>query len=245
MSSTTTALSKLCQANLGILSQKLGLLEAMSVKHGTDKAKKFFQMSCPLVKASVGQHFRHSLDHIELAAKIAERPNDPNRSNLHYDLRERGCSSEHDMDAATERIINVINMLEVVSIVQGSNNNTNSSSNNKDSSVVQQTPVQAFFMLDGDSNSGEYALTSTIGRELGFAAHHAIHHMAMVKLIATQTVGLTENDLPTGFGRAPSTVRFDNIVQEEEEEIHRTTAAAENNNDMGKPSVEITHHKSS
>ena len=61
---STTALSKLCRANLGILSQKLGLLEAMSAKHGTDKAKELFQAPCPLVKASVGQHFRHSLDHV-------------------------------------------------------------------------------------------------------------------------------------------------------------------------------------
>lgn len=227
MAPTTTALSKLCRANLGILSQKLGLLEAMSVKHGTEKAKELFQMPCPLVKASVGQHFRHSLDHMELAAKIAERPNDPDRSNLHYDLRERGCPSEHDMDAATERIFNVINMLEVVSIVHN---------NSKD--AVQQIPVQAYFMLDGDSDSGEYALTSSIGRELGFAAHHAIHHMAMVKLIATQTVGLTDDDLPSGFGRAPSTVRHD-LEQE------NSNNAGNDNTMSSGPSVEITHHKSS
>ena len=162
---------------------------------------------------------------MELAAKIAERPNDPNRSNLHYDLRERGCSSEHDMDAATDRIFNVINMLEVVSLVHSNSND-----------AVQQFPVQAYFMLDGDSDSGEYALTSSIGRELGFAAHHAIHHMAMVKLIATETVGLTEDDLPNGFGRAPSTLRFDNEQE--------GSTSGDDSKSSERP-VQITHHKSS
>jgi hypothetical protein len=43
---------------------------------------------------------------------------------------------------------------------------------------------------------------------LGFAAHHAIHHMAMVKIIAIQTLGVKEIDLPADFGMAPSTVNY-------------------------------------
>ena len=98
---SSTALSKLCRANLGILSQKLGLMEAITTKHGTEKAQDYFKMTCPLVKASVGQHFRHTLDHMELAAKLAEHPVDA--AELHYDLRERGCLSEHDMQDASCR----------------------------------------------------------------------------------------------------------------------------------------------
>jgi hypothetical protein len=59
----STALSKLCQTNVNILTQKLGLLSALTKKHGADKAKVVFQTTCPLVQASIGQHFRHSLDH--------------------------------------------------------------------------------------------------------------------------------------------------------------------------------------
>ena len=176
-------------------------MSSLTAKHGSDKAKELFQHTCPLVQASVGQHFRHSLDHMELAVKIAEKPRmggSKTPAQLHYDLRERGCPSEHDMDAAADRIFNVIHRLEVVSLMDAENS----------SLEKQELPVQACFMLSGDSDT-EYALTSSIGRELGFAAHHAIHHMALVKLIATQTVGLTEDDLPDGFGRAPSTIRFD------------------------------------
>ena len=89
-------------------------------------------------------------------------------------------------------------LLEVASSVKGDDK----------SDKYHHHPVQACFMLSGDSEK-EYALASTIGRELGFAAHHAIHHMALVKLIATETIGLNETDLPDGFGRAPSTINFD------------------------------------
>jgi hypothetical protein len=203
---SSAALSKLCQANLGILSQKLGLLEALTSKHGKDKAKELFQTICPLVQASVGQHFRHSLDHMEIAASIAEKPMGP-MPELHYDLRVRGGASENDMDAATDRIFLIIHKLEVVSLLdQSADNNTASTT----MVPKQEMPARAFFMLSGDSDT-EYALTTSIGRELGFAAHHAIHHMALVKLIATQTLGLDAvEDLPPGFGRAPSTINFDN-----------------------------------
>lgn len=230
---SSTALSKLCQANLGILSQKLGLLDVMAVKHGSTKAKELFQTPCSLVKASVGQHFRHSLDHMELAVKIAERPNDPTgRADLHYDVRERGCPSEHDMDAATERIFNLINMLEIVSLVQQTA--PDDEINAEAGGGVQQFPVQAHFMLSGNSDT-EFALSSSIGRELGFAAHHAIHHLAMVRIIATQTVGLTEDELPDGFGRAPSTQVFDN----------GQASTDEDSSSAATPSVHITEHKQS
>lgn len=140
-----------------------------------------------------------------MAARIAETPKMGGAAappQLHYDVRERGCPSEHDMDAAAERIIGIINRLEVVSIMD--------CQQPEQEGVVpkQDLPVQACFMLSGDSEK-EFELASSIGRELGFAAHHAIHHMAMVRLIATHTAGLTDSDLPDGFGRAPSTINFD------------------------------------
>jgi hypothetical protein len=136
------------------------------------------------------------------AAQVAEKPKmgGSGPAELHYDLRERGCTSEHDMDAAAERILDTIHRLEVVSIM---------SDNTAHIVPKQELPVQAYFMLSGDDDT-EYALTSSIGRELGFAAHHAIHHMAMVKIIATHTAGLDERDLPAGFGKAPSTQNFEN-----------------------------------
>jgi hypothetical protein len=48
-----------------------------------------------------------------------------------------------------------------------------------------------------------------VERELGFAAHHAIHHLAMVKIIAETTLKLTPDELPIDFGKAPSTIVFE------------------------------------
>jgi hypothetical protein len=90
---------------------------------------------------------------------------------------------------------------------------------------IANIPVKAHFVLssstdennndvdDDDETAKMMGLTSTIGRELGFAAHHAIHHMALIKIIATQSAGLSaDHDLPADFGRAPSTVQHDRSI---------------------------------
>jgi hypothetical protein len=76
-------------------------------------------------------------------------------------------------------------------------------------------PVYASFMLSSDASELELDLSSTIGREMGFAAHHAIHHLAMVKIIAVHTLGLEESELPDDFGMAPSTTRFEENLEVE------------------------------
>lgn len=199
-------------------------MEALTNKHGNIQAKEYYKMICPLVQASIGQHIRHCMDHIELAVNLIppplpttkeEKDKEPSSSliipEVHYDLRQRGGPDEYDMDEAEQRIQRVSTLLQ-----QFDNNNSHSNNNNNNidhqQQQVEEQPVQAHFMLSGDIDT-EYGLTSSIGRELGFAAHHAIHHLALVKLIATQTAGLKDTDLPDGFGRAPSTIRFDKKQQ--------------------------------
>jgi len=189
-------LPSLYRANQGILRQKLGLIDALVSKHGQEEAKSLYKTVCPIVKASIGMHIRHSMDHVERAAAAAIHFD---QRKINYDLRERGGLDENDMDAAVERLLRVQNTFE------------------KLSSSESQIPVighniEACFMLSGDSND-EYALPSTVARELGFAAHHAIHHLAMVRICATHTGGLSEDDLPSDFGRAPSTVNYDRKIQ--------------------------------
>lgn len=208
----------LCRANRGILQQKLGLFEAISAKYGPAKTKVLYQQQCPIVKASIGQHVRHSLDHIERAANAASdavsssldsmaSDDNPDWYEIHYDLRKRGDIDEHDIEAATNRIKRVDAVFDHIQ-------DYNSSSS---SDKVVNHPVQACFMLSGDSNE-EFMLPSTVARELGFAAHHAIHHMALIRVMATTAGGLIElddSDLPVDFGRAPSTLNFDNSQQQQ------------------------------
>ena len=86
-------------------------------------------------------------------------------------------------DAAAERIFNVIHMLEAVSIMDEQYQNLKQPQAQTQNQTPKQHehPVHAYFMLSGDADT-EYALASSVGRELGFAAHHAIHHLAMIKI---------------------------------------------------------------
>lgn len=152
-----------------------------------------------------GQHIRHSMDHIELAALIAQQINHHSLSNstktlmmseLHYDLRVRGGTVETDINESRKRIESVMNVFDELQI-------------DDEQQEIQNIPINAYFMLSSSPKEGESQFQSTIGRELGFVAHHAIHHMAMVKVIALHSIGFTENELPTDFGRAPSTVQHD------------------------------------
>jgi hypothetical protein len=165
-------------------------MDVMRTRFGQEQAKSLYAQVCPVVQASIGQHIRHSMDHLELAARIA---NTPGENELHYDLRKRGGDDENDLVEAEKRILGVVNVLESL----------------EEQEVVSR-PIQAYFMLSGDPQ--EFQLPTTIEREMGFAAHHALHHMAMVKIIATQTVGLSKEELSPDFGQAPSTVVYDKTL---------------------------------
>jgi hypothetical protein len=187
---TPATIQALCRANLGILRQKLHLIDVMRTRFGQEQAKSFYAQVCPVVQASIGQHVRHSMDHLELAARIV---NTIGENELHYDLRKRGGDDENDLVEAEKRILGVVNVLKNLEVQE-----------------IVSRPIQAYFMLSGDPH--EFQLPTTIEREMGFAAHHAIHHMAMVKIIATQTVGLSKEELSPDFGRAPSTIVYDTTL---------------------------------
>ena len=214
--SSAALLRTLCRSNVALLNQKVGLLDALLRRHVTPAAAtEAFTAICPIVGASIGQHFRHSMDHMELVALVsADKFAAVSRSDfgavqtaaeLHYDLRVRGGTVEKDMNEARTRIVSVVDVLdEVMAAIS-----TTSDDNTKQfASHVANSPVDAHFFLTADENE-ESKLPSTVARELGFAAHHAIHHLAMVRVIALETAGLSVEDLPRHFGRAPSTIKHD------------------------------------
>jgi hypothetical protein len=123
--------------------------------------------------------------------------NYPNVHNdeLHYDLRTRGGNDESDIDAALTRISTVTQLLLLPQ---------------EGDFITDDRPLKAFFMLSGDPT--EFQLSTTLERELGFGVHHAIHHMAMVKIIAVQTLKIPTEELASDFGRAPSTLVHDERI---------------------------------
>ena len=129
------------------------------------------------------------MNHLELAALVASNSNsigslkeseltvqrtDP--VTLHYNLRVRGGTLEKDVDEAAKRIESVIQVLGEIKI-----------NDSLEQTLITDEKVYASFMLSGDASDPEMMSTSTIGRELGFAAHHGLHHLAMVKVICIHT----------------------------------------------------------
>ena len=99
-------LTALCRASQGILQQKLGLMQALCQKHGLTTAQELYRTTCPIVHATIGQHFRHSLDHMEAATFL-------DHAEIHYDLRTRGGVDETEWEAATARIQQVSQLLDI------------------------------------------------------------------------------------------------------------------------------------
>ena len=182
-------LKSLCRANQGIMLQKLDLMKVLSSRYDIERAHQIYRTTCPVVKATMGQHMRHSLDHVERALNFCDLE-------IHYDLRERDTPEEKDWNQMEARIHKIQRQLAFVS-------------DTVEAETVLNQQVQACFMLTGDSDK-EFCIPSMAGRELAFAAHHGIHHMALIRIIATGEVGgLKDADLPIDFGRAPSTVNFE------------------------------------
>jgi uncharacterized damage-inducible protein DinB len=126
---------------------------------------------------TVGKHVRHTLDHFRAAIDGHSRG-----VPIEYDRRERDVPMEKEPRAAITAID------DLVRAVQGFD------------AADLASPVRVSVMLTGDGVLAQ--LGSTLGRELAFAAHHAVHHHAMMEAIARE-FGVAS---PCDFGLAPSTV---------------------------------------
>ena len=214
-------ISTLCRININVLQQKLDLIKILQNKHGTDQLQnQMYSNICPIVQASMGQHIRHSNDHIErvtdaVSINLFEGDSMLNRvkiCTIPYDARHRNTEDEQNVAAALQRIQRIKKLLQSYQI--------------QSNQISIKQPVEASFILsspptttkssnDSDETDLSSLLPSTIARELGFVAHHAIHHLAMIQIIVTNPYHPTNHDhqpylshseLPPNFGKAPSTI---------------------------------------
>ena len=130
--------------------------------------------SSRMAGGTIGKHVRHSVDHFA-AALGSREPFD-------YDRRQRDVPMETDRAAAERAISEAIDRLAALGPQDASR------------------PVRVRVMLSGSGD--EAVLDSTMGREIAFAAHHAVHHHAMIRSIVEEHGGA----LPASFGKAPSTI---------------------------------------
>lgn len=125
---------------------------------------------------SIGQHVRHSLDHF--AAALAG----VHGAVINYDRRERGTSIESSTGLALGEIERITGQLSEID----------------DHAARRRVRIRVVI----DASGAEDEHDSTLGRELAFAAHHAVHHHAMIASIA-DAMGV---EVPAGFGKAPATL---------------------------------------
>jgi hypothetical protein len=135
---------------------------------------------------TIGKHFRHVVDHF--AATLGPLRAASGRCIIEYDRRERNVPMETCRRTAVAEIRAVMQELERAQEERSS------------------ADVTVRVMLSADGAERDFR--STLGREIAFASHHAVHHHAMIQVIAGE-LGL---QAPEGFGKAPATLNFERTM---------------------------------
>jgi hypothetical protein len=161
----------LARATEDVLRQGLALLFDLN-------GETFAALAPEPYNASIGQHYRHVLDHfLCLVSGMAA-------GEVDYDNRERNPQLETDLDyacAATERLIQVFNRYDL---------------------ELLSRPCIVRYSV-GYGNIAPVRLPSVVARELAFCIGHAVHHYAIVRLLC-DSVGV---EVVPEFGVAPSTLK--------------------------------------
>lgn len=129
--------------------------------------------------ASIGGHYRHCLDHFRRLLEAAAA------GDLNYDIRERGTLIENDRFAALNATRELCEGYEKL-----------------DPSLI--TRSFEVTCRTSYSTSGSQVSASSVGREIMYAVAHAVHHYALIGIMA----GIMKLTLPPGFGVAPSTLKY-------------------------------------
>jgi uncharacterized damage-inducible protein DinB len=137
--------------------------------------------TCKLAVAfnsSIGGHYRHCLDHFQILLNAV------GAGDLDYDQRERGTRVETDRLAALEATRELIVGYQ-------------------DLDPAWLSRSLAVTCKTNYATSGSQTSPSTIGREVMYSVAHAVHHYALIGVMA----GILGVPLPAGFGIAPSTLK--------------------------------------
>lgn len=132
-----------------------------------------------LMGSTIGQHVRHTLDHFSAALTSLDG------GVIDYDHRERQTPIESDVAAALDAIDMLQRDLDRL----------------PPAALDNSVTIRVMLSAEGDQTD----LKSTLARELAFAAHHGVHHAAMMASIA----GELGASVPAGFGKAPSTRNYE------------------------------------
>jgi len=128
---------------------------------------------------SIGAHYRHCLDHLRSLLDAA------GGAGLNYDVRERGTPVERDRAAA----------LAATRTLREAWARLHPACLRRQLAVTCKTSF---------ASRGSQRAASTVGREVMYVVAHAVHHYALIAVLA----GMLGVQLPEGFGVAPSTAQY-------------------------------------
>jgi len=159
----------------------------------TDEAQLVYESKL-LPGSTIGKHFRHTRDHFNLLAQCISQP--PPYV-LSYDVRTRDTPMERSLSAAISSIrtsIDDLNSLLSRDVREGSLDHGQEGHRLQNTTPITLDAVTPFPQV----------FQTTLGRELWFVALHAIHHYAVIRVLAGE-LGLTVEET---FGIAPSTLQY-------------------------------------
>lgn len=157
---------------IAIMNQGATLIDALSPEA---------YCACPpgLKASSIGAHYRHHIEHVQLLLEGA-------RGEVDYDRRRRDPSLEHVAAVALERTSQLIEQLKALT----------------EDDLAREVTVIHQSSLEQDQRP---SCTSTLGRELLFVLSHAVHHYALMGIIA-ELHG--QRPCQEDFGVMPSTLSY-------------------------------------
>ncbi|MCF8277823.1 MAG: DinB family protein [Flavobacteriales bacterium] len=164
------------QTNISILKQ-LNCNTLLSLRSVLERMEqKMYTHVNPKGRASVGQHVRHTLEFYQCLFEATDSVN--------YDLRKRDILLESSPDHAMICIDELIEKLNSVSLDRS---------------------LKLLAEMSG-AEDNLLSVSSSMSRELLYVLEHAIHHMALMRVLIKD--GNTEFDLHDSFGVAYSTLAY-------------------------------------
>ena len=127
-------------------------------------------------QATIGQHVRHTLEFFDCLFEGSGEVN--------YDARKRNIAIEKDQSFAIETIDRILGRVE---LIDADGNLT----------LITELPTVSKLPLE---------ISSSLGRELFYVLEHAIHHMALMRMMIKDVD--SEFELPESFGVAYSTLAY-------------------------------------
>lgn len=161
----------LTEAAQDVLMQGMDLLFALNERSYAQTAGSPFN-------ASLGQHYRHVLDHFLCLIKGLPA------GEINYDERAREARLENDLTYARLATSDVLQALQRIPAQE------------------MDAGCKVLYSV-AYSNSAITRLDSNVARELAFCIGHAIHHYAIIRL-SCESMGIA---LPSQFGVAPATLK--------------------------------------